>query len=45
MSCICRVLGKWGEPRMSAVCASVAFRTSFYKKNHKNSLGYTTQSF
>ncbi len=32
MSCICRVLGKQGEPRMSAMCASVAFRTSFFKK-------------
>jgi hypothetical protein len=28
---ICRVLGTQGEPRMSAVCASVAFRTSFKK--------------
>ncbi len=29
----CRVLGTQGEPRMSAMCALVAFRTSFKKKN------------
>jgi hypothetical protein len=36
LNCICRVLGTQGEPRMSAMCASVAFRTSF-KKNYRQS--------
>ncbi len=35
MSCICRVLGTQGEPRMSAMCASVAFSTFFLKKKKK----------
>jgi hypothetical protein len=32
LSCICRVLGTQGESRMSDMCASVAFCTSFKKK-------------
>jgi hypothetical protein len=35
MNCICKVLGTQGEPGMSAVCDSVALRTSFKKKQKK----------
>jgi hypothetical protein len=40
MSCICRVLGTQGEPRMSAMCASVAFRTSFKQKKNNRFKSY-----
>jgi hypothetical protein len=35
LSCICRVLGTKGEPRMSAMCAFAASRTSFFLKEKK----------
>jgi hypothetical protein len=36
IKCICRVIGTEGEPRMSAVCAFVAFSCLMFNNLSKN---------